>query len=176
MHMCISTPQHEEQLKLLSESVQQANIKNLILVGDLNDKSLEWNNNTVDRHGELIEEMLTQNKLLVHNDEQPTRKGGQSVIDIIMTSATFWSSVISCDTLTHEAVRSDHIVILVDLGTDTKDKTDATKSYRPLKGPKWYEWRERTEADFVDGVQEDKPQESSELCSATSAREQATCI
>ena len=70
------------------------------------------------------------------------------MIDLIITSATFGSSVISCDTLTHEAVRSDHIAVLVDLDFDTKDKSGLTKSYRPLKGSKWYVWRERTEADF----------------------------
>ena len=67
-------PQQENQLVQLSVSIQQINMDNRIIMGDLNGKSLVWNNTTFDRHGELIEDMLANNRLIIHNDGQPTHE------------------------------------------------------------------------------------------------------
>ena len=141
-------PQQESQLQQLSISIQQANVNNLVLMGDLNGKSPEWNNTTSDRHGDLIEDMLAHNRLIIHNDGQPTRRGGQSVIDLVITSADIAILVKDCSTLTHESVRSDHIAILSDMDIDVQDSTTQTKEVRQFKKVNWHEWRERTEADF----------------------------
>ena len=141
-------PQQEEQLKLLNESIQQANLENLILMGDLNGKSPEWNNTSLDKHGEIIESMLSDNKLTIHNDGQPTRRGGHSVIDLIITSVDIGNLVTSCSTLTHETVRSDHKAILSDIEIDTQETYTETKEMRQLKKTDWHKWRERTEQDF----------------------------
>ena len=101
---------------------------NIVLVGDLNGKSLEWGNLTTDKHGEIMEGILSKNNMIVHNDGQPTMCGKSSVIDLIITSATLSSTVASCDTLTYEIVRSDHIAILTDLAIDKKNDVYGTRS------------------------------------------------
>ena len=50
---------------------------NRIIMGDLNGKSLVWNNTTSDRHCELIDDMLANNRLIIHNDGQPTHEGSK---------------------------------------------------------------------------------------------------
>ena len=97
------------------DAISDEDRDNIILVGDLNGKSPEWYNNTTDRHGEIIGDMLAANRLLVHNDGQLTRRGGPSVIDLTITSTALENLVTSCSTLTHESVRSDHISILTDI-------------------------------------------------------------
>ena len=141
-------PQQESQLLQLCNSIQQANVDNLVLMGDLNGKSQEWNNSTSDRHGDLIEDMLAINRLIIHNDGQPTRRGGQSVIDLIITSAGIGTLVKDCSTLTHESVRSDHIAILSDFDIDVQESMAQTKEVRQLRKVNWNDWRERTETDF----------------------------
>ena len=106
LYACVSL-QHENQLLQLSDSIQQANMDNLILTRDLNGKSLEWNITTSDRHGKLIEDILANNKLIMHNDGHPTRRGGQSVLDLTITSADIATLVKGCSTLTHESVGSN---------------------------------------------------------------------
>ena len=70
---------------------------NIILVGDLNGKSPEWGNSNTDKHGEILEGILSKNNMIVHNDGQPTRRGKSSVIDLVITSGTLSSTVASCD-------------------------------------------------------------------------------
>ena len=151
--MCIptlaaKTKKKKKQLLQLIDSIQQANVDNHILTGNLKDKSLEWNNTTSDRHGELIEDMFANNRLIIHNDGQPTRRGGQSVIDLIITSADIAPLVKDLSTLTHESVRSDHIAILSEIYVDVLDYSAQTKEMRLLKRVNWQEWTERAERDF----------------------------
>ena len=75
--MCICTHVAREfDQQQLSNFMQQANAVNLILMGDLNGKSQEWNNSTSDRHGDLIEDNRANNRLIIRNDGQPTHRGG----------------------------------------------------------------------------------------------------
>ena len=141
-------PQSTYQMLQLSEAVAEVDIGNIMLVGDLNGKSPEWNNNTTDRHDEIVEDMLTTNRLLIHNDGQPTRRGTQSVIDLIITSTDMENLISSCSTLTHETVRSDHIPIITDINVDIQKSDIQRREIRSLKKADWHNWRERTEADF----------------------------
>ena len=84
------------KLLQLSDSIQQANMDNLILTGDLNGKSLEWHITTSDRHGKLIEDILANNKFIMINDGHPTRRGGQSVLDLTITLAGITTLVKDC--------------------------------------------------------------------------------
>lgn len=88
--------------------------------------------------------------MMIINDGQPTRRGGQRVIDLIITSTEIGNLVTSCSTLTHETVRSDHIAILSNINIDVQEATTETKEVRQLKKTDWHRWRERTEQDFED--------------------------
>lgn len=86
----------------------------LIIAGDLFAKSQEWRNTKSNKAGELIENMLTKQNICV-NDCQPTRRNSDSVIDLVLTSSEFQKHLTSCNTLTHESIRSDHISVLTDI-------------------------------------------------------------
>ena len=66
---------------------------------------------TTDKHKEILKGILSKNNMIVHNDGQTTRRAKSSVIDRVIRSATLSSTVASCDTLTHEVIRSDHGII-----------------------------------------------------------------
>ncbi|VDH97606.1 Hypothetical predicted protein [Mytilus galloprovincialis] len=70
-------PEETKQLEELTtkvQKVQQNNKHELIIMGDLNAKSLEWNNDKTNKAGEIIENFLTKTDMLCVNDCQPTRR------------------------------------------------------------------------------------------------------
>ena len=83
--------------------------------------------------------------MIAHNDGQPTRRGKSSVIDLIITPATLICTVTSCDTPTHEVVRSDHIAILTELAIDTTNDFDGTRRFRNFKKANRHAWKEMTD-------------------------------
>ena len=141
-------PQKEDQLNSLATVLDTKGVDNIVLVGDLNGKSPEWGNLTTDKHGEILEGMLSKNNLIVHNDGQPTRRGKSSIIDLIISSSTLSNVVASCDTLSHEVVRSDHIAILTELSIDKKTDSDGTRNIRSFKKADWHAWKEMTDTKF----------------------------
>ena len=141
-------PQKEDQMHRLANVLDKNERDNIILVGDLNGKSPEWGNSNADKHGEILEGILSKNNMIVHNDGQPTRRGKSSVIDLVITSATLSSTVASCDTLTHEVVRSNHVAILTELAINKTSDCDGTRKFRSFKQADWHAWKEVTDTNF----------------------------
>ena len=121
-------PERQDQIeKLCSVIAEKKSEKPIIIAGDLNAKSQEWNNIKANKSGELIEQMLTKQNMICLNDGQPTRRNSTSVIDLVLTSAQFQKCITSCDTLTHDTIKSDHISILTVLDVCSED-TPSTDS------------------------------------------------
>ena len=58
------------------------------------------------------------------NDDQPTRRKSDSIIDLFVVSPSLIKKVIQCQTLSHEQVRSDHIRILLEIDDCRTDGAD----------------------------------------------------
>jgi len=67
------------------------------------------------------------------------------VIDLIITSSKLTTYVQTCDTLTHETVRSDHIAVYSDIALDERREEKTTKTFRCRKKVNWNDWRSETE-------------------------------
>ena len=145
-----------EKPKLLEELCKQITEKmpdNTILISDLNAKSYQWNNVSENNHGRILEDCMTQNKLVCVNDGQVTRRNSKSVIDLCITTQKMYKKVIECTTLTHENVKSDHIGIYVYINTCLKESDEVKED------PRWNihkydidEWRNSTHESFKDLV------------------------
>ena len=83
--------------------------RHIVLTGDLNAKSLEWNNKKANPCGVLLEDYMHRNGLLCINDGQPTRRVSDSVIDLFVVSPRVIPEVVMCETMVCENIRSDHI-------------------------------------------------------------------
>ena len=94
----------DDQLKLFSDKLSGSRLKNVIVMGDLNAKSMEWNNAQGNSGGIIVEEMLTKCNLICMNDGQPTRRNSSSVIDLVLCSAELVQYSRECSTLSHEKV------------------------------------------------------------------------
>ncbi|CAG2202636.1 unnamed protein product [Mytilus edulis] len=116
--------------------------------GDLNAKSQEWRNIKTNKAGELIENMLTKQDMICINDGQPTRRNSDSVIDLMLMNSNFQHNMISCDTLSHETIRSDHISILTNLRVCSEDNWGTPKKIWQLNKVDWEEWKRVTEERF----------------------------
>ena len=77
-------PERKEQLEGLLVVLDKCrkDYKHIILTGDLNSKSIEWNNKKSNVCGNLLEEYLHRSGLICINDEKPTRRQSDSIIDL----------------------------------------------------------------------------------------------
>lgn len=82
-------------------------------MGDLNAKSLEWNNDKSNKAGEIIENCMKNTGMLCRNDGQPTRINTKSVINLVLLTPCINNKVKECTSVVHEAVRSDHMSVLL---------------------------------------------------------------
>ena len=65
-----------------------------------------------------MEDSLGECNLMTNNDGQPTRRRSESVIALTSTSFRLSSFVLSCETLAHENIRSDHIAVHSNIAID----------------------------------------------------------
>ncbi|VDH93335.1 Hypothetical predicted protein [Mytilus galloprovincialis] len=142
-------PERSDQIEKLCSKLEdvKSNIP-LIIAGDLNAKSQEWRNIKTNKAGELIENMLTKQDMICINDGQPTRRNSDSVIDLMLMNSNFQHNMISCDTLSHETIRSDHISILTNLRVCSEDNWGTPKKIWQLNKVDWEEWKRVTEERF----------------------------
>lgn len=142
-------PEETEQLEHLTKKVyekQNANRQKLIIMGDLNAKSLEWNNDKTNKAGELVEDLLTKTGMLCVNDGQPTRRNTSSVIDLVLITPEMNKVVQECTTLAYESIRSDHICVLVELDTCKKHNNPRPKrKVWQLNKVDWNNWKQQSE-------------------------------
>ena len=136
-------PEKPEQTEALCRNICKSQLKEpLIIMGDLNTKSLEWNNTSSNKSGEIVEHFISTNNMVCVNDGQPTRRNSNSVIDLILMSSPFKKTLEICDTLTHENIKSDHIGILLQIDVCSKDNKDTTKTIFQLNKVNWNNWKE----------------------------------
>jgi hypothetical protein len=103
--------------------------QSFIIVGDFNSHRINWGSYKTDTRGKIIEELLTQDNLILLNTGQPTRinpsNGKFSTIDLSIsnTAQLVWRVL-------PDIYSSDHIPIQIDF-TDLSSKNDL---YYP---PRW---------------------------------------
>ena len=137
-------PEKPEQTEVLCKNICKSQPKEPpIIMGDLNAKSLEWNNINTNKTGEIVEQFISTYNMVCVNDGQPTRKNSSSVIDSILMNASFKKSLESCDTLTHENIKLDHIGILLQLDVCSKDNKDTVKNIFQLNKVNWDNWKQK---------------------------------
>ena len=143
-------PGKDEQLKLFSDKLSSSRLKNVVVMGDLNAKRVEWNNTQGNSGGIIVEEMLTNCNLVCLNDGQPTRRNSTSVIDLVLCSTGIVQYSRECSTLSHEKVRSDHIAVFLEADFDLAESGQSISVVRPIKKADWGKWTETTEEKFED--------------------------
>ncbi|XP_071124249.1 uncharacterized protein [Mytilus edulis] len=153
------TPENTEHMKKLCLEINTQKLGNLVILGDLNAKSFEWNNKTENKHGELLEQCMTKTSLICVNDGQATRRNCDSIIDLALISQNIYNIVEECTTLTHEKVTSDHICIMLDLNMGSKKGNSMTSNKDEenwnIRKCNWEEWKETTEEYFKDMLLKD---------------------
>ena len=142
-------PEKKEQLEGLLTVIDKCKKehKNIIITGDLNSKSLDWNNRKSNTCGNILEEYMHRNGLLCINDGQPTRRNSDSVIDLFLVTPRVIPEVIMFETMTGEAIRSDHIGVLLEVYQSRKESS-ATREKFIISKAKWDVWRDCTEEKF----------------------------
>ena len=94
-------------------------------------------------NGILLEEYLHRNALLCINDGQPTRRLSDSVIDRFIVSPRVVPEEVVCDTISHEAVRPDHIWVLLEVYPQIRQNNAIFETFIVNKAD--YSWKECTE-------------------------------
>ena len=79
------SPNQIDQMKLFTELIRTSESNNIITTGDLNAKSQEWNNNSTNERGKLLEEFLHDSLYVCINDGKPTSINTASVINLFIT-------------------------------------------------------------------------------------------
>ena len=141
-------PEKKEQLEgLLTVLNRCKEYKHIILTGDLNAKSLDWNNKKSNVCGNLLEDYMNRTGLICINDGQPTRRQSDSVIDLFIVSPKVIPEVAMCETMSQEVIRSDHIGVLLDVYQESKQNNTILEKYIIGKA-KYDVWSECTEERF----------------------------
>ena len=107
----------------------------------------EWGNKKANTNGILTEEYLHRNALLCINDGQTTRRLSDSVIDLFIVSPLVVPEVAVCETMSHEAVRSDHIGVMLEVYPKTRQDNAIFEKFIVRKAD-YSLWRECTEERF----------------------------
>jgi len=92
-------PDKPNLMEDLCKQITEKMPENTIIIGDFNAKSYQWNNINENSHGKLLEDTMTQNKLICINDGQATRRQSKSVIDLALVMQCMYKKVIECSTL-----------------------------------------------------------------------------
>ena len=120
---------------------------NIIVTGNLNGKSLDWNNRKSNTCGNVLEEYMNRNGLFCINDDQPTRRNSDSVIDLFLVTPRVIPEVVMCETMTGESIRSDHIGVLLEVYQSRKESSVTREKFITSKA-KWDVWRDCSEEKF----------------------------
>ncbi|MEW8546902.1 MAG: hypothetical protein AB2693_25590 [Candidatus Thiodiazotropha sp.] len=123
-------PEKKDQLLGLINVLEECkDFKHMVLTGDLNCKSLEWNNNKSNTCGVILEEYLHRSGLLCVNDGLPTRRLSESVIDLFIVSPKVVPERVRCETLSQDRIRSDHIGVLLEVYEEKEKDLGSMERY-----------------------------------------------
>ena len=142
-------PDQTEQMKMFSELLKScSSSKNVIITGDFNAKSQEWHNTTLNGNGKILENFLHESHYVCLNDGKPTRRKSNSVIDLFITNPNQVPKISLCETLTYEAVQSDHIGILLEICDSCSSVGNILVEKYMLGKTDWNLWEECTKDSF----------------------------
>ena len=83
------------------------------------------------------------------NDDQPTRRESDSIIDLFVVSPPLVRKIIQCQTLTHEHVSSDHISVLLEIDCYKSESSDIREERYCIKDVSWQEWNKVSERELM---------------------------
>ena len=138
-------------MKMLSESFQSCTHgKNVIITGDFNAKIEEWQNISLNGNGKILQSFLHESHFVCLNDGKPSRRNSNSVIDFFITNPDLVPKISLCETLTYEAVQSDHIGVLLEVCVGCSSVGNTLVEKYLLSKTDWNLWEESTKDSFGD--------------------------
>ena len=154
-------PNKQEQMKEFTVLIENAKkeYNNMIVTGDFNAKSQDWNNLERNSSGIILEKYLNESNMLCINDGKATRRNSSSVIDLFLVSSSLVRKVNLCETLNYENVRSDHICVLLEIEKTSKTNSDKTHQKFALQKTDWEKWYKCTDLFFKEWNNENESKE-----------------
>lgn len=117
--------------------VGQSRPRPVIVVGDLNVKSMAWGSRTTDARGRAVEEWLAEAGLCVLNqgtENTCVRRRGGSVIDVTFATPEMARRVRDWEVLVDEKTLSDHRYIRFSVSSTSVENRECVP---PTPGPRW---------------------------------------
>ena len=111
---------------------------------------MEWGNSSNNACGALLQSCMHTLNISCVNDDQPTRRQSDSIIDLFIVSPPLVRKIIHCQTLTHGQVRSDHISVLLEMYRCKTDSSDVRQERYCMNNVSWEEWHNVSEREFMD--------------------------
>jgi ribonuclease HI len=153
----IPPEKHIDQLTSLIEIISNIAHNNIIIAGDINAKSQEWGNEYYNAYGKHLEEFMNQKGLICVNDGRPTKRNDKSVIDLFVVKPTLIPHISFCGVLAHELIRSDHIGVLLEVGTANQSGCSQSPRVKYMLGKAdWEAWEKTTSKRFDAWIKETK--------------------
>jgi hypothetical protein len=147
----------EQNLK--KETIEQVikDKKNLLLMGDLNARTKQFNESTNNNGDELDEFMLNNNLVYINNNKNftyykynnVTKTETKSVLDYFITNIEIGERSINYQTLNFEILDSDHIPIYMEIIIDRTVKVVAKTKQRNYKKTNWQEFRNENDKNEI---------------------------
>ena len=91
---------------------------------------------------------LHESHFVCLNDGKPTRRNSNSVIDLFITNPDLVPKLSLCETLTYEAVQSDHIGVLLEVCASCSSVGNTLVEKYLLSKTDWNLWEECTKDSF----------------------------
>lgn len=135
-------------MKAFLDIVESVNHKHIIITGDLNAKSQEWQNSSSNESGKVLESFLHESHFLCVNDGKPTRRNSDSVIDLFLSSPELIPKISLCETLSYENIQSDHLAVLLEIDRSSEPISGGTEEKYIIGKTDWNLWNENTEKLF----------------------------
>ena len=135
-------------MKDFLDIVRKVKHKHIIITGDLNAKSQEWQNSSLNESGKLLECFLHDSHFVCLNDGKPTRRSSDSVIDLFLSNPEIVPKISLCETLSYENVQSDHLAVLLELAKSSETSSNEAEEKYLIGKTDWQVWNEVTEERF----------------------------
>ncbi|KPM05827.1 hypothetical protein QR98_0042990, partial [Sarcoptes scabiei] len=135
---------HVDKIRDLFNSYSQFPI---ILSGDLNARHTLWHDRKVNKHGEIISDLINDLDLYIHNDRKPTCKtiNGSSIIDLTLTNVRATPKISQWSSKGQLQSIFDHSLIEFDYQPGNQIPLKTSKSTRIFNERKanWTEFRKQ---------------------------------
>ena len=137
-------------MKEFLDIIKSVNHKRIIITGDLNAKSQEWQNSSLNESRKLLECFLHDSNFVWINDGKPTRRSSDSVIDLFPTNSELVPKISLCETLTYENIQSHHLAVLFEIAKNSEQSSSEGEEKYIIGKTNSHLWNEITEERFRD--------------------------